>query len=124
MANGQRRDLDRERFWREALGRQEGSGLSVRAFCLREGLAETALYSWRRVLRERDGEGGRPGFVPVAVVAGEGGGDDADSLPIVIELRGGRLMRLGTSMAAGRVAAIVHAIESGDGRPGAGGGGA
>jgi transposase-like protein len=99
--------------------------LSVRAFCSREGLAETALYSWRRVLRERDGEGARPGFVPVAVVAEPAGGDDADdSLPIVIELRGGRVMRLGALMPAGRVAAIVHAIESGDGRPGAIGGAA
>ena len=97
----------------------------MRAFCSREGLAQTALYSWRRVLRKRDEEGVRPGFVEVAVAPEPAGRDDADdSLPIVIELRGGRVMRLGASTPAGRVAAIVHAIESSDGRPGAGGGGA
>lgn len=61
MARGQR-DPARERFWRDALRRRKASGTTVRAFCAREHLAETAYHAWRRILRERDAEArqGRP----------------------------------------------------------------
>ena len=44
MARGQR-DPKRERLWRDVLRRQRGSGLTVRAFCAREQLAETAFHA-------------------------------------------------------------------------------
>ena len=120
MARGQR-DPRRERFWRDVLRRQKGSGLTVRAFCAREQLAETAFHAWRRILRERDAEGrqGRavppaaaapaPAFVPVVVREAERS-EPADGR-IVIDLRGGRVMRLPASIPADRLAAIVRAIE-------------
>jgi hypothetical protein len=116
MGNGQR-DLKRERFWREALKRHKGSGLTVRAFCAREHLVETAFHAWRRILRERDAErrpaspppvAPAPAFVPVVVR--EDDRRDGDE-PIVIDLRGGRAMRLSASMPAEQVARIIHAIE-------------
>jgi hypothetical protein len=33
--------------WRELVSRQERSGLSVQAFCRREGISAWSLYSWR-----------------------------------------------------------------------------
>ena len=35
------RDADKEAFWRLALSEQRDSGLSVRAFCAREGLTQS-----------------------------------------------------------------------------------
>ena len=62
-----RRDVAKERFWREAARRQWASGLSVRAFCRREKQSEAALYSWRRTMQERDvAAPGRPIRGPVA----------------------------------------------------------
>jgi hypothetical protein len=55
MARGQR-DPKRERFWRDVLRRQKDSGLTVRAFCAGEQLAETAFHAWRRILRKPDAE--------------------------------------------------------------------
>jgi hypothetical protein len=110
MARGQR-DPKRERFWREALRRQAGSGLTVRAFCANEQLAETAFHAWRRILRQRDAERRpvpAPAFLPVVVREDER--RDGDE-PIVIALRGGRAMRLPPSMPVEQVAALVHAIE-------------
>jgi hypothetical protein len=125
MARGQR-DPEREAFWRDVLRRHQGSGLTARAFCRREHLAETAFHAWRRILKDRDAERrvvppapavpavpavppvpAVPAFVPVAVLE-EGRPVAAD---ILIELRGGRVMRLSASMAADRLAAIVHAVE-------------
>jgi transposase-like protein len=37
-------------FWEEAIRLWAESGLSVREFCNREGLAEHTFYSWRREL--------------------------------------------------------------------------
>src|SRR5438105_4728201 len=54
-ANGQR-DPERERFWRTTLSAWRTSGESVRAFCTRRGLTETAFYFGRKELRRRDGE--------------------------------------------------------------------
>ncbi len=39
---------ERELFWRGKLTEFVASGLSIRAFCRREGLAESAFYFWRR----------------------------------------------------------------------------
>jgi transposase-like protein len=44
----------KEAGWRERLKKQAESGLSVRAFCRREGLSEPSFYSWRRELDKRD----------------------------------------------------------------------
>lgn len=115
MARGQR-DPKRERFWRNALRRHKGSGLTVRAFCAGEQLAETAFHAWRRILRERDAErrpapptpaAPAPAFVPVVVREADRPADDR----IVIDLRGGRVMRLPASMPAERLVQIVRAIE-------------
>jgi len=56
MANrvGRRCDRDKEAFWRAAVGRCESGGLSVRAFCRREGIAEPSFYHWRRELVRRE----------------------------------------------------------------------
>ena len=102
MARG-KRDSKRERFWRGALRRQKGSGLTVRAYCAEEQLAETAFHAWRRILRERDAErrpasappvAPAPAFVPVVLR----GADRPAQGHIVIDLRGGRAMRLPVSM--------------------------
>ena len=53
---GSQRDPVKERFWRDALQRQKASGLSIREFCARHKLIETAFYSWRSEIRRRDGE--------------------------------------------------------------------
>src|SRR6266566_2637658 len=51
---GTRRDPVKERFWRDTLRQREASGLSVREFCARHSLAETAIYSWRAEIQRRD----------------------------------------------------------------------
>lgn len=47
-------DGGREREWREVVERWRGSGLSIRAFCRAEGIAEPRFYWWRRELGRRE----------------------------------------------------------------------
>ncbi|MEQ9379639.1 MAG: hypothetical protein RJP95_02160 [Pirellulales bacterium] len=66
----QQRDPAKEAYWRKVLGRFTASGLSVREFCKREQLTESAFYAWRRTIGEREEVGGsQPAFVPAGRVA-------------------------------------------------------
>lgn len=105
------RDPKKEAFWRDAVRRQVDSGLPVREFCRRHRLNEPSFYGWRRTLQERDARQAAtpPAFVPVVVRDEQRVARDAG---IVIELRGGRLLRLPGSTPAGRVAELVRALEA------------
>ncbi|MBN2446790.1 MAG: hypothetical protein JXO22_08690 [Phycisphaerae bacterium] len=111
------RDVAKERVWRGVLTRQAVSGLSVRAFCRREMLAESNFYAWRRVIAKRDGEATpreatpremRPAFVPAIVTD-----VPRAEASIIVELAGGRRLRLPSSMSMRRLARLVHALEAG-----------
>jgi hypothetical protein len=112
MANT-KRDATKEALWRDAIGRQARSGLSVREFCRRNRLSEPSFHERRRTYRERDAVGAAtpPAFVPVVVRDVQPAVTMADA-NLVIELRGGRLLRLPGSMPAGRVAELVRALEA------------
>ena len=106
-----KRDATKEAVWRDAIGRQAKSGLSVREFCRRNGLSEPSFYERRRTYRERDvaRAAAPPAFVPVVVR------EDRPTKPgpgIVIEMRGGRLLRLPDAMPVGRVAELVRVLEA------------
>jgi hypothetical protein len=47
------KDLSLEHAWRQRLRRQTSSGLSIRAFCAREGVSSVSFYSWKRRLTIR-----------------------------------------------------------------------
>jgi transposase-like protein len=63
------KDLNLERAWRQRLRRQTSSGLSIPAFCAREGVSSASFYSWRRRLTTRSlpARPEPPLFVPVHV---------------------------------------------------------
>ncbi len=60
---------DRVVRWRELLGRQAGSGLTVRDFCDLEVVSTASFYSWRRRLADRTEE--VPAFVPLKITQPE-----------------------------------------------------
>ena len=48
-----RHDGGKEEFWNKAIQTRERGGLTIRAFCEREGLTESSYHFWRRQLIER-----------------------------------------------------------------------
>jgi transposase len=107
MAN-RRRDSAKEAYWREVLARQAASGLSVRAFCRQEQepVRESAFYAWRRTLLRREGAA-EPTFVPVVVADAPHG-----ATSIIMELAGGRVLRIPATMPVERLCELVHALEA------------
>ena len=117
MANT-KRDATKEAFWRDAIRRQAASGLSVREFCRRHRLSEPSFYERRRTYRERDAHrpATPPAFVPV-IVPDERPTGPAVGPGLVLELRGGRALRLPGSMAVDRVVELVRALEAAEATP-------
>ena len=59
-----RRSVDREQYWREVIGDQQASGVSISAFCRERGVSPASFFAWRRKLAARDCEAADK-FVPV-----------------------------------------------------------
>ena len=81
MSNN-KRSAEKEAFWREVLQQYQRSGLSVRSFCERKGIAEQSFYAWRKKLKSRDAEREAPSqrsehrqqqsLIPLSVVDPDG----------------------------------------------------
>jgi hypothetical protein len=110
MAPGRTRDEEKERQWRRRIDQWRASGLSVRAFCARHGLATASFYNWRRVLQRRAADE-QPAFVPVHVVAGAAP-DQASALEVV--LTDGRTVRVAPGFDATTLRRLLAVLE---GRP-------
>jgi hypothetical protein len=107
MTQGKPRNARKEQQWRRWIESWRASGLSVRAFCARHGLAQPSFYAWRRELQRRDTE--QPAFVPVCVL-----GEDLPARGGVdVVLRGGRTVRVGPGFDATTLRQVVAVLEEG-----------
>lgn len=104
------RSAEKESFWRLALAEFHKSGLSVRTFCVREGLAEASFYAWRRTLQRRDAHALRPHklpseLIPVEVIESTG-------IDTVLELvtPGGLTLRFPADIRPQQLTAVLTAI--------------
>ncbi len=94
--------------WRDLVERQRASGLSVAAFCRRDGVAASSFFAWKRKL----------GFVPAtpafveATVAGTPPPPTRSAGRIEVRLRGGRRVRVGRGFDRDLLAEVVAALEA------------
>ena len=105
-------------YWRGLLERWRASGLSQAEFCRQRGIPISKFAWWKRrlsaggaagpVQRARPSRKGPHGgaFVPVQIVAAPAAGE------LELTLRGGRVLRFGVDVDAGKLAVIVAALEA------------
>ena len=95
MPGDRRRDPKKERFWRQKMGEQARSGLSIRAWCREHDVHEHSFYWWRvrlaRSGRDRSARSTKPTFVPVRVSSQGVSGTEGR---IEIALSGDRRIRI------------------------------
>lgn len=53
---GSKRDLRKEKYWREVISDWQGSGLSKLQYCLEHGLKPSTLSGWVTTIKDRDSE--------------------------------------------------------------------
>jgi hypothetical protein len=127
-ANGDRTpsaQAQRETHWRRVLERCEKSGLTRTAFAEREGINESSLHWWARVLRERD-ETRRPrartrrrgrnqkrqarsAFLPVRVMESA---PSPTAAPLEVLTRTGRVVRVPIGFDEATLRRVVTALEN------------
>lgn len=105
-------------LWRDRVGRQAASGLTIEQFCIQEGIARSKFHAWKRRFRLMESAERRPAlpaptarsaFLPVTVHLPERVG--VEPLPIEADLPNGIRLRIPTEDP--RLACrIVHAIAS------------
>ena len=99
----------REQHWRQVVAQWRRSGLTVRAFCLKQGLSDTLFYWWRRELERRDGSKVR--FLPVQVTNGESA-PYADA-GVEIVLANGRCLRVRPGFDRTTLVEVVDLLDEG-----------
>jgi len=101
-------DPAKEAYWRKVLKRFAASGLSVREFCKREQLTESAFYAWRRTIGERDdSRTSGPAFVPAVVTK-----EMAHESWMAIELASGCVLRFSGAHGIEQLADLVIALQA------------
>jgi transposase-like protein len=105
---------DLEQFWRRHFSQQDGSGLTIRDYCLKHSLSEASFYSWRRIIAERDRQSepaARPtsAFLPVNVVDAPARRDDPS---IEIRLGGGCRVRVRNGCDRALLADVLALLQS------------
>jgi transposase-like protein len=87
---GRRPDPATRQRWQQCLERFRQSGLTVPAFCDREGVSAASFYAWRRRLRHDPAPSapGAPRLVPVRLVT------PPASAPLELLLPAGLVLRL------------------------------
>jgi transposase len=106
MAPGRTRDEPKEQEWRRWIAQWRASGLSVRDFCDRHGLAAPSFYAWRRRFHQRDGD--TPAVVPVQFVADA---PPAQASALELVLADGRVVRVAPGFDAATLRQLLMALE-------------
>lgn len=97
--------MDVERA-RRLLREWKASGLSMSAFAKRERVSVRSLYRWRDLF------GQEPEFAPVVVRSTPASSERVVACePFVIELRGGRSIRVAAGFDAGELTRLVEVLE-------------
>ena len=105
----------KEQWWRNTVARWQASGLGVRAFCQREGLAEPSFYHWRRRLGPQPKAPSTPAptgrFLPVRLVASAPAVAAPASATIDVVLTNGRRLCIPPNFPASTLRHLVHLLE-------------
>jgi hypothetical protein len=116
MANNNKTDAEKHRYWQRTIGEAARSGVSIREFCRQRRLKESQFYWWQRRLKERREQRtlgknqGAPGsgLASFALVSGEPATTDAG---IELVLGGGRRLRISKGVDGETLRAVLAAVE-------------
>jgi len=99
-------------YWRQQIDRFQASGLSVKNYCTREGIAVGTLHYWRKrfavgAVEPRPMVHGTEGFLPVTVAPAR-----PPVAPVEIHLLSGRRLKLTAPLDADWLHTLVRVLDS------------
>lgn len=90
---------EKREYWSKLIAEQEASGQTIRAFCKERGVADQALYCWRKRLRKIE----PVQFAMLKTVAGPA--------PLELLLASGERLRIGNGVEAGTLRLVLEALR-------------
>jgi hypothetical protein len=121
MGKAKARDVEKERRWKRIFREAARSGLSIRAFCRREKLAESQFYWWQRELKKRgqgvkkarrSGKTSRGSGEPASFALVSQDGEEAIAAGIELVLADGRRLRIGKGVDEETLSTVLGALET------------
>ena len=121
MLRREHHEESKEQFWRRLLQQWQESQLTIRAFCVHQGVSEPSFYAWRRTLAQRERPTNQlpmrtarwprakppaPPFVPVQVVP------TLPSATIEVVLSTGRSLRLAPGFDPATLRQLLALLET------------
>ena len=121
-AEGKKRDVEKERYWRRVIGEAARSGMSIQRFCRERRLRKSQFYWWQRELKKREQArafgSGNPskatkdtGQATFALVSEDGGESASSGIELV--LRDGRRLRIARGVDEETLRTVVGVLEEG-----------
>ena len=103
MSTSGRQVQTRREQWRAMIDKQAQSGLSIRAFCIQEGVRDADFYHWRKRLREAE---------PMRFALVEAGGTALSAPgPIELHLASGDRLKIGAGVDAATLRAVLSVLR-------------
>lgn len=122
---------EREPFWRDLIGRQPASGLSIARFCKEAGVSANSFFVWKRRLCRQAGELERgrgasrqrkessprkshpaeKSFVPLRLIADPVHRNASNAATIEVEWPSGLVVRVPAGFDAGMLRELLDAIQ-------------
>lgn len=96
--------LSRRDIWAQRIARYRRTELTVKEFCLREGVSQPSFYQWKRTLAE-DRPVRLPTFLPVRV-------SEPPATDFTMRLPGGATIELSTAISPDDLRRIIAAVIS------------
>lgn len=94
--------LSRREIWAERMARYRASSLTVKEFCLREGVSAPNFYQWKKKLGDTSASAS-PAFVPVSF-------SNQASSTVTLTLPGGATIELSDQLDQSSLQRIVGAV--------------
>lgn len=118
-----RRSTDKRDFWQLVFQEYANSGLSIRAFCEREGLSEPSFYAWRKRMTANETVGSATAsddvavdrrLIPVRIVAEDQSETvvKQSSTPMEIRTPSGYTLRLDENVEIRRLSELLDVLVS------------
>ena len=105
MTTGKRaiKTAERREHWREVIGEQRQSGLTIRAYCRQHQVPEHSFYMWRKTLRQ-EAEPVRFALIETAIPAAPA--------PLELILGSGHILRIGPGVDAATLRTVFGALSA------------
>jgi transposase-like protein len=91
---------EKREYWSKLIAEQEASGQTIRAFCKERGVADQALYSWRKRLRKVE----PVQFAELKTVV-------STAAPLELVLAGGERLRIANGVDAATLRLVLDALR-------------